>query len=121
MRGCLILFCLGIFYNINSIAQSDLDSLEKIIHLKDGIDRIILLNQIAGSYINKDINITATLAEESFKLAERSGYKPGKAKAANILGLINFFRGQINQAEYYCTLAQQITQNIKDQRRQLTH
>ncbi len=115
MKFLKIFILFGSICLSSAYAQVELDSLNNLINAKKGSEKVKIINEIARIYVDKDLFIAERLSEEAFHLAENINDNHGKADAAASLGLINYLKGQFNQAEYYCRIAKEIAFILKNE------
>lgn len=91
----LFVFITGVFAQ-----NSELDSLEHALslHSKDDTIKVILLNDIAFKYSEKDIEKAMTYLEQSEDLSEKLNYTKGKAKALYIKGITEVVQSNFENA-----------------------
>lgn len=89
-----------------------LDSLHKTLTLaSDSQQKVMLLNQIADSYLNiQDMNQSRRYAERAYHLADKLGYVPGKADALLIISHQLFFGDSMDAALEKVCLAKELSE-----------
>src|SRR5665647_815855 len=81
--------------------NAKIDSLQQKLTQAKGIDRIIVLNDLAYAYGYVDFNKSISLAKEALLLAETLKYNKAKALTYDILGRAYFISGNYKVAEEY--------------------
>lgn len=89
-----------------------LDSLLKTLAVVSGDQqKVIILNQIADSYLNiQDISQSRQYADSAFLLADRLGYVPGKADALLMISHQLFFLDSLDTALEKVCLAKELSE-----------
>ncbi|MDX2248608.1 MAG: histidine kinase [Bacteroidia bacterium] len=89
-----------------------LDSLLKSLEgVMDEQQEIMLLNQIADTYLNiQDINQSRQYAEKAYRLADKQEYVPGKADALLIISHQLFFSDSLDAALEKVCLAKELSE-----------
>jgi YesN/AraC family two-component response regulator len=81
--------------------NTKIDSLlQKLNHAK-GIERILVLNDLASEYGYIDFNKSIDLAKEALKLAEIQNYNKSRARSYNLMGRAYFISGNYKVADEY--------------------
>jgi hypothetical protein len=107
-RKKIILFFSGMLIAWVAIAQHPdfkrIDSLKKILPVKQGIERIDCLNAIGEEYwwpLTTSAGIISGWANPALKEAENIHYSSGIAKSKMLLGVAEIFRRNPTSAEKY--------------------
>ena len=107
-RKGIVIFFAEIFIAAVTMAQHPdlkvVDSLEKVLPTKHGIERIDCLNAIGEEYwwpFPSSDSLVSEWAKPAFKESEAIGYSEGKAKSLMLLGVAEIFRKNFVFAEKY--------------------
>ncbi len=95
-------------------AQSNIDSLLKILKTKDEKNSLEILNLIAEKYIDKSLDKSYEYASKALSLAKKYNNKKEQAKSLNLMGLYFDFMNDSEKAIDFFQKSNQIFTEIND-------
>ena len=95
-------------------AQVDIDSLETILPLKSGAEKIDILNDLAKAYWGRDPEKTFVYGEQALNLSLESEYEKGEATAFKNIGIGYQIKGDNAKALEYMRNSYEIYKDIND-------
>ena len=103
----LILLLLSIFFIFLEVkAQTiEVDSLEVLLknHTTEDTVRVNMLLELAKKnyFVTNDFEETFKYANEAIELADKIGFKKGKVKCYNLIGVLYYYQANYSGAEKY--------------------
>ena len=80
------IFFLSLLLNTNGICQTSIDSLEKLLGVQKGVERVHTLYALTRAYYSIDLQTNRFYAAQTLEHARKIGYKPGMILGAQKLG-----------------------------------
>ena len=86
--------------SLQGYSQTHVDSLTNLLQ-KSGSDtnRIRLLNELADKFSKSEMEVATRYADEAMRLSVNIDYQKGIAHSINQKGIIEFYRGNLDEAE----------------------